>query len=149
VYRVSPTGQIALVDKALSQPNGIALSPDEKWLYVATIYASPGPDAVRRYPVNADGSVGAGELFVNSPSDGLAVDQAGNVYVTAGPLVRVYDPDGKAWGTISVPKPATNMTFGDADLKTLYIAGNTGTSGGNQPNGGGIYRVRLEVPGLP
>lgn len=149
VYRVSPAGEIALVDKTLSQPNGIALSPDENLLYVATIFASPGPDAVRRYAVNADGSVGPGEVFLNVGSDGLAVDQAGNVYITAGPVVRVFDPDGKEWGSITVPKPPTNMTFGDADLKTLYITGNTGTSGGNQPNGGGIYRVRMQVPGLP
>lgn len=133
VYYVTPGGQPQLIDGALDNPNGIALSPDERTLYVG----SRGND-IKAYPVNDDGSVGTGTVFASpGSSDGLAIDCAGNLYVTASGI-RVYDPEGDDLGTISVPESPANAAFGGEDRKTLYITARTG-----------LYSIQLNVPGYP
>ena len=84
-----PTGKATRVVDYLPHPNGIALSPDERTLYVGSRSAD-----LMAYPVNQDGSVGAGTVFASpGASDGLALDCAGNLYVTAGGI-KVLDPEG-------------------------------------------------------
>jgi gluconolactonase len=138
VYRITPDGVVELVDGSLQKPNGIALSLDEKTLYLG----SAGSE-IWKYPVNADGSVGQKSVFARpGGSDGLGIDCAGNLYVTGGNSVKVYapnhDPNAQPLGTIMVSTTTSNVAFGGADRKTLFItAGNT------------LYSIVLQVPGLP
>ena len=133
-------GKLELVIKDMSRPNGLAFSRDEKFLYVA----DSGKRFWRRYPVKPDGTVGDGELFFDASSapangapDGLRVDVKGNIY-SAGPGgVWIISPAGKHLGTIKVPEVTSNVAWGDADGKTLYITASTS-----------VYRVRLNVAGI-
>ncbi len=126
-------------------PNGLAFSPDEKYLYANADYAR-----IMRYEVKPDGTLGTGTVFVEGEgSDGIKVDVKGNVYTTtgAGPgEVRIFSPAGVRLGTIKLPvsyrEPqaqvcATNIAFGDRDGKTLYITACEH-----------VYRVRMEVEGI-
>jgi gluconolactonase len=126
-------------------PNGLAFSPDEKFLY-----ANADDKRIMRYPVKTDGTLGQGTVFVDGEgSDGIKVDVKGNVYTTtgAGPgEVRIFSPAGVRVGTIKLPvsnrEPraqvcATNIAFGDRDGKTLYITACEH-----------VYRVRMEVEGV-
>ena len=133
-YRLPRTGPpIRIAER--KQPNGINLSPDGKWLYVA----SSGGDPLRRHPVAADGTLGPGTDLIMSGSDGMAVDCAGNLYLTTGGQVHVYSPGGMKRGEITgFSGGTTNAAFGGEDAKTLLITG-----------GGTIYRIALNVPGLP
>ncbi|MGD0651552.1 MAG: SMP-30/gluconolactonase/LRE family protein [Verrucomicrobiia bacterium] len=135
VYRISPDGKtLTLLVKDFLRPNGIALSPDEKTLYVADTQR----DHVRAFDIASDGSITNGRVFcqVTFP-DGIKVDTAGNLYAAARSGVEVFDPTGKPIGIIRVPQQPANLAFGDADWKTLYIAGQTS-----------LYRVRITVPGI-
>jgi gluconolactonase len=135
VYRVTPDDKVELIDGTLNKPNGITLSLDEQTLYVGSSAAE-----IRAYPVNADGTVGASTVFASpGGSDGLAIDCAGNLYVSGGSDVKVYSSSGgNPIGTISVAGTTSNVAFGGTDSKTLYItAGNT------------LYSIALNVPGLP
>ncbi len=137
VFRVDPVGTLHLESLDMNRPNGVTLSPDEKTLYVAD--AEDG--LVRKFPVRPDGSLGPPTMFVPSTgggSDGMAMDDAGNLYVTTNVGVQVYKPNGTTWGIIPVPEVPTNCAFGDFDRKTLYITAPTS-----------LYRVTLNVPGLP
>jgi gluconolactonase len=139
VYRVAPGGMPEPFPDQVSGPNGISLSPAEDFLYLS---AGNG----RRYPVMPDGTLGAGADFAaTSQGDGMAVDCAGNLYVAKSnqPNVVVYTAAGTMIGTITVPEVqgATNVAFGGADHKTLYVTGM-----GNQK---GLFQMTLNLPGLP
>ena len=132
---------LQLLIRDLPRPNGIAFSPDEKYLYVN----NTGPKKLwMRYPVSPDGSLGAGTLFYDATSDtrdgapdGMKVDQKGNVY-SAGPGgVWIFSDTGRHLGTIQMPEKVGNLTWGDADGKTLYISASTS-----------VYRVHMEVSGI-
>lgn len=142
VYRLTPSGKIDLLTKELERPNGIAFSPDEKVLYVSNSWTKK--KLWMSYPVNADGSLGAGKVFfdaTNFPTegwpDGMKVDKKGNLYCTGPGRVLIFSPKGKHLGTIPVPEVTANLNWGDADGKTLYITAETG-----------LYRIRLSIPGL-
>jgi gluconolactonase len=134
LYRIDPTGKVHLVSEEI-RPNGVALSPDED-----TLYATHNPRAIWSFPLDAAGTPGPGKRLAELPAscDGMAVDDAGNLYTTVEEGVLVLRKDGTRWGTIPVPERPANCTFGDADRKTLYITARTG-----------LYRVRLAIPGLP
>jgi gluconolactonase len=134
IYRIDPSGALTVIEKAMNQPNGIALSPDEKTLYVGDSATA----ITNKWNVAADGSVSGKSKFVDDGSDGMAIDDAGNVYLTGGSDVRVYKPDGTAWGKIPVPETPSNCAFGGTDRKTLYISARTS-----------IYSVALAIPGKP
>src|SRR5580658_1320671 len=126
-------------------PNGITLSTDEKFLYLSAF------NKMMRYEVKPDDTLGQRTLFTQGVGigDGMRSDSEGNIYSTggAGPgLVRVTAPSGKLLGTINLPilgaEPkkqicATNVAFGDADGKTLYIAACDA-----------VYKIRLKVAGV-
>ncbi|TKD13089.1 SMP-30/gluconolactonase/LRE family protein [Polyangium fumosum] len=135
VFRVTPGGEVTLVADDMQRPNGIALSPDEKTLYVADTATSE----LRAWPVNADGSLGAGSKLVSTSQgpDGMAVDAKGNLFVTTSAGVEVYSPAGKLYGAIVVPQQPANCAFGGDDKKTLYITARTA-----------LYRVTLQGAGL-
>jgi gluconolactonase len=140
-YRLSPAGVVTRLGTG-TQPNGISLSPDGRWLYVAT--AADAGGGVVRHAVLDDGSVGPGATWSALPSDGMAVDCAGNVYLVGGGAVTVLPPDGgAALGKLTgLPNTAdafvTNAAFGGADAKTLFITSSHA-----------LYKVALNVPGLP
>ena len=126
-------------------PNGVVLSPDEKYLYLTAL------SKMRRYEVKPDGTLGTGTLFTEGPGigDGMKVDTLGNVYSTsgAGPgIVRITAPSGTLLGYLNLPiyggEPkrqicATNVAFGDRDGKSLYISACDA-----------VYRIRLKVAGV-
>jgi gluconolactonase len=142
VYRLGADGKtLSVVDEGRLQPNGITLSPDEKTLYLST------QDGLFRYAVAPDGSVGPAERFASQvPSgDGMAVDCAGNLYVTSTDVI-VLNPRGKEIGRLKLPAGAgavTNVAFGGSRHKTLFI---TAMGAGM---GRGVFKVDLKVPGLP
>ena len=135
IYRLAPGGSVYLVgDYGKGKPNGVALSPDESWLYVGALDGD-----IDRYKVEADGSTGISEKFahVDGP-DGMAVDCAGNVYVAGSAGVTVLSPKGETLGTITGTGTATNCAFGGPDSKTLFI-----TAGKH------LYRVAVGIAGSP
>jgi gluconolactonase len=141
VYSVKD-GKVQLVSTDFAGPNGIAFSPDEKFLYVGNWDEKRA--VVFRYPVNADATLGKGELFydLTTPGaadaiDGIKVDRAGNVFVSGPDGLWIFSPDGKHLGTLRGPEHPHNMAWGDADRQTLYLAAQTG-----------IYRLRLNNPGV-
>jgi gluconolactonase len=140
VFRVSE-GQVTLVDDTLRQPNGIALSPDGRTLYVGAF----SENRIYRYAVQPDGSTGDRTVFATvAGPDGVTVDCAGNVYWVSHNQgrVHVFSPAGVELGTITAGQNATNAAFGGVDRRTLFItAGRTGDYG--------ISAIQLGVPGYP
>jgi gluconolactonase len=143
VYRWQPGGKLSLLSREFSGPNGIAFSPDEKTLYVGNW--DPSAKVVRRYAVRRDGSLDAGAVFVDltreipgdEALDGLKVDKAGNVYLSAPGGVWIFDAAGKHLGTISAPSPVHNFAWGGADGKTLYLCARAN-----------LYRIPLLIEGV-
>jgi gluconolactonase len=140
VYSVKD-GKVRLVSTDFSGPNGLAFSPDEKFLYVGNW--DELKKVVNRYPVNADGTLGKGELFADltrAPGedaiDGVKVDVRGNVYVSGPGGLWIFSAAGKHLGTLRGPEHPHNMAWGDADGRTLYLTAQTG-----------IYRLQLNVTG--
>lgn len=142
-YRVPPGSTTATpIGNGISRPNGITLSPDRKTLYIS------GSTGVFSQPVMADGSVGARAAFASDllrSSDGMGIDCAGNLYTTSNQTVIIVSPQGKEVGRISVPgvTSVSNIAFGGADHKTLYI-----TALGNGTHGG-VFKVASQIPGMP
>ena len=130
-------GKLTLVDRDLATPNGIALSPDEKYLYVGD------GKHLMRYQVHPDGTAGDGTLFFDMSStatrggiDGMKVDVEGNLYVTGPGGLWIISSEGKHLGTLTLPQQPANVGWGEADARTLYLTARTG-----------LYRIRFNVPG--
>jgi gluconolactonase len=125
VYRVTPQGVVSLITRDLDRPNGVALSPDGKILYVAQSHG-PAP-IIMAYPLKADGSVEAGKVFFDCKDlkgpgmpDGLKVDAKGNVFSTGPGGCLILDPQGKLLGRILCGRPTANVAFGPGG-KQLYL----------------------------
>lgn len=134
-------GKLQLVSRDFTGPNGIAFSPDEKYLYVGNW--DEQKKVVMRYEVNNDGTLRNGRLFFDMTSakgedalDGIKVDQAGNLYVSGPGGLWVLSPEGKHLGTIIAPMHVHNMAWGDDDGRTLYLCARSG-----------LYKMRLNIPG--
>jgi gluconolactonase len=133
--------QLQLVVSDLPRPNGIAFSPDEKYLYVDN---SEPKKLWMRYRVKEDGTLKDGKVFYDATGDtrrgspdGMKVDLKGNIY-SAGPGgVWIFSPAGKVLGTILVPESVSNVAWAGVDRRTLYITASSS-----------IYRIRLKVPGI-
>ncbi len=141
VYRAF-NGSIQLVSTDLTGPNGLAFSPDERYLYVGNW--DPRKKVVMRYEVQPDGSLANGSVFydmTHAPGedalDGIKVDQQGNLYVCGPGGIWILSPEGKYLGLIKGPEDPHNLAWGDDDGKTLYITALTG-----------IYRIRVNIPGI-
>ena len=135
-------GRLRRVADELTGPNGIAFSPDERFLYVSNWDAKR--KLVLRYAVAADGTLASPSVFFDVTSlpgdealDGVKVDMEGNVYVSAPGGVWILSPEGRHLGTIRVTdeRPA-NFAWGDADGRTLYMTAHSG-----------LYRIRLGISG--
>lgn len=158
VYRIDPDGTVTrvLTQPAIQRPNGIALSPDERTLYlVDSCPVIGGHRKIWAFALAGDGSLSRQRLvFDFAPGrggDGMCVDQQGNLYIAAGiqrprgphettdvpPGIYVVTPNGELRGRIPIPEDVlTNVTFGGDDLRTLYItAGKT------------LFTARTRIPG--
>ena len=128
VYRLAPNGQLTLLTKEMTRPNGIAFSPDEKMLYVA----QSDPDAAiwKAFPVNADGTLGASKVIFDSTDavkkgwpglpDGMKVDAKGNIFASGPGGIYIFGPDFKLLGRIETFERTSNAAWGD-DGSTLYM----------------------------
>jgi gluconolactonase len=134
VYRLSADfKQLTRVIDDLKQPNGIIGTPDGQTLYVADI----GAKKTFRYKIQPDGSLQGKTLFCDMGSDGMTIDEKGNIYLT-GKGVSVFDPGGKKIEQIDVPEPWTaNVCFSGKDRQELFITASKG-----------IYSIRLTVKGV-
>jgi len=135
-------GQLKLVTTDLKGPNGIAFSPDEKYLYVGNW--DPEKKIVMRYDVEAEGNLSNGKVFFDMTTapgedaiDGIKIDQQGNLYVSGPGGLWIISPSGKHLGTIIAPKHAHNIAWGGDDGKTLYMTAQ-----------GTLYRMPLKIPGI-
>jgi len=135
-------GQLKLASADLKGPNGIAFSPDEKYLYVGNW--DPEKKVVMRYDVNADATLSNGKVFFDMTKapgedaiDGIKVDQQGTLYVSGPGGLWIISSSGKHLGTIIAPKHPHNLAWGGNDSKTLYMTAQ-----------GTLYRMPLNIPGI-
>jgi gluconolactonase len=131
-------GRVRLVTDELAGPNGLAFSPDERWLYVGNW------DLERKAVMRYDPDTGAGDVLcdlTDEPGedaiDGLKVDRAGNLYVCGPGGIWVLSPEGEKRALLRLPEAPHNLAWGDADARALYITALTS-----------VYRLRLEIPGI-
>ena len=138
-------GELSLIDSTLSWPNGIALSPDEKYLYVANmeIFHEGGEDRYdvfwMRYTLNEELDPVDKKVFFRAEDttlpggpDGMKVDRKGNLFVTGPGGILVLDSAGIHLGTMSIPIPATNLAFGPRERELFVTARST------------VYRISME-----
>lgn len=140
VYRLDSEGHVRLLTTDLTQPNGLAFSPDGNRLYVD----DSEKRNIRVYDVAADGSLKNGRIFGEEPGgkhdgvpDGMKVDRKGNLFVTGPRGIWVWDAKGNDLGTIVLPEQPANLTWGDKDYGTLYITATTS-----------VYRLRMKTQGF-
>lgn len=140
VYRLDAKGEVRLLTKELTQPNGLAFSPDGKKFYVD----DSEQRNIRVYDFHPDGSLSNGRIFANEAGpkksgvpDGMKVDREGNLYVTGPEGIWVWGATGQHLGTIVLPEQPANLTWGDADYGTLYI---TATKS--------VYKLRTKTHGF-
>jgi gluconolactonase len=144
VYRVdAKSGAVTAVVTNMVRPNGLAFSPNEKYLYVVDTGAThkeDGPRHIRRFSVDANGTkLSGGEIFAECTAgffDGFRVDRNGRIWTSAGDGVHCYDADGSLIGKILIPEIVANVTFGGTKLNRLFICGTTS-----------IYSIYLTVNG--
>lgn len=141
VFRLKD-GDLTLLYKGVKRPNGLAFSPDEKYLYLAN--SDTAHRIWMRFPVNADGTLGEGSVFADLTSssspgnpDGMKLDTNGNLYCTGPGGTHIFAPDGTRLGVIVTPEIPANLHWGEADARTLYITARTG-----------LYRIRMSATGI-
>jgi len=141
VYRVRD-GEVELLHDGMSRPNGIAFSPDEKYLYVSN--SDPEARYWKRFEVTADGRLGRDDVFFDATAnrqdgnpDGLKLDCEGTLYCTGPGGIWLFSPEGRHLGTLCFPEVPANCQWGDEDARTLYVTARTS-----------VYRVRLNAVGI-
>lgn len=153
-YYVNRDGKVIGIGENV-RTNGITLSRDEKTLYVTN-----GGELVA-FDVQPDGSVKNQRVFskleAGGNGDGMAIDSAGRLYVTSGPGVQVFNPDGKYLGVIPTPRPVISVAFSGPDKKTMYVVGSGAlgpdgkefrTPEGVRNNAKTIYRISMQARGF-
>ncbi len=140
VYRLDDSGNVRLLTRDLTQPNGLAFSPDGKKFYVD----DSEQRNIRVYDVNSDGTLSDGRIFGAEPGtqhdgvpDGIKVDKSGNLFVTGPQGIWVWNAAGNHLGTIVLPEQPANLTWGDKDYGTLYITATTS-----------VYRLKTKTQGF-
>jgi gluconolactonase len=140
VYRLDGKGELKLLTKDLTQPNGLAFSPDGKRFYVD----DSEQRNIRVYEVGSQGTLTNGRIFGEEPGgkddgvpDGMKVDENGNLYVVGPKGIWLWDARGNHLGTIVVPEQPANLAWGDKDYRTLYITATTS-----------VYRIQTKARGF-
>ena len=140
VYRLGEHGDVRLLTRDLSQPNGLGFSPDGKKFYVD----DSEQRNIRVYDFAADATLVNGRIFGTAPGGkedgvphGMKLDQQGNIFVTGPQGIWLWDPHGHHLGTIVLPERPWNLAWGDKDYGTLYITATTS-----------VYRLRTEAHGF-
>jgi gluconolactonase len=140
VYRLDGKGNVKLLTKDLTQPNGLAFSPDGRRFYID----DSEQRNIRVYDVAADGTLNNGRIFGAEPGgkgdgvpDGIKVDKNGNLFVTGPKGIWVWDAKGNHLGTIVMPEQPANLNWGDKDYRTLYITATTS-----------VYRLQMKTQGF-
>jgi gluconolactonase len=134
VYRITPKGALEVVAKPKGRPNGIALSPNGRILYVS----NSDERNIRAYDLDRAGEASNERVLLSGIAgvpDGLRTDEKGNLYLAA-KNIFVYSPEGKQINTIELPETPSNLAFGDPDLESLYVTARTS-----------VYRLRVGVKG--
>ena len=140
VYRLDPDGGLALLNRTMNRPNGLAFSLDESVLYVA----DSRNRNVLAFPVKADLSLGEPSVLVAMDTaepggpDGMKLDRQGNLYVAGPGGLWIVTPSGEHLGTIPLPQLPANLCFGGPDYRTLYITARTA-----------LYSLAVNVAGMP
>jgi gluconolactonase len=135
VYHISRKGELEVIAKPKGRPNGIALAPDGRTLYVS----NSDERNVRAYDLDKSGSASNERTLISGIEgvpDGVCIDEKGNLYVAAN-QIQVYSPEGKRIGMVPTEETPSNCAFGDPDLASLYITARTS-----------VYRARLDVKGI-
>jgi len=139
VYRLDHEGEVRLLTKELTQPNGLAFSPDGRKLYVD----DSEQRNIRVYDFHADGTVSKGRIFATEAGppksgvpDGMKLDKNGNLYITGPEGIWIWDAEGHHLGTIVMPEQPANLAWGDPDYGTLYITASKS-----------VYKLRTKVQG--
>lgn len=140
VYRLDNQGNVKLLTKDLTQPNGLAFSPDGRHFYVD----DSEQRNIRVYDFAPDGTLKNGRIFSEEPGgkddgvpDGMKVDMNGNIFVTGPKGIWVWDAKGNHLGTIVMPEQPANLNWGDKDDTTLYITATTS-----------VYRLEMKTQGF-
>ena len=141
VYRVQGR-KVQLLSKTLTGPNGLAFSPDEKYLFVSN--SGPVQKLWMRFEVKPDGTLGAGKVFYDvsdskdqGAPDGMKVDRKGNLYCAGPEGIWIFSATGNHLGTIRLPQAPANCNWGNDGGKKLYMTA-----------GPAVYRIRLKVEGI-
>jgi gluconolactonase len=135
VFHISRKGELEVVAKPKGRPNGIALAPDGRTLYVS----NSDEKNVRAYDLDKNGGASNERTLISGIEgvpDGICIDEKGNLYVAAN-QIQVYSPQGKPLGNIHTDETPSNCAFGDPDLGSLYITARTS-----------VFRARLDVKGI-
>ena len=132
VYYISPQGDATRVANDYVQPNGLIGTPDGKTLYVADI----NDRKIWKYDIHEDGTLSNKTLFANNGSDGMTIDNLGNIYLTMG-KVWVYSPSGELIQEIDLPESPSNICFGGKARDTLFITARTS-----------VYTIKMNVRGI-
>ena len=141
VYRIEPDGgALTLLVDDFDRPNGLCFSVDERRLFVN----DTNRGHIRVFDVRPNGTLTNGRVWAETQGegkgapDGMKIDSEGHLYCTGPGGIHVFDPEATCLGVIRVPENAANFTWGDDDLRSLFIAASTS-----------LYRVRVKVPGRP
>lgn len=135
VYKLSNTGVLSLIDATLEKPNGVALSPDQRTLYIGDF-----SNRVSKYTIDENGDISPREDFIKVTSpDGIKVDSAGNIYVSSHKkgVINIYTPRGSLIDKIELGPNVTNLAFGGKNRKTLLIT-----------TAKGLFTLDVKVAGL-
>lgn len=132
VFYLKPSGELIRLISEFKQPNGIIGTPDGKYLYIA----DQGSRTTYRYDINADGTLSNKFSFAPSGSDGMTIDNEGNIYLTSR-TVLVFDKNGNKINDIAIPETPANICFGGKDRKTLFITARTS-----------VYTLKMNVKGV-
>ncbi len=149
LHLIDLDGSSRIVGRDVLLTNGLGFSPDGRTLY----HSDSRRQTIYRYGVAENGDLGAKTSFARTAkgaADGLAVAADGSVWVAVagGGVVSVFEPNGALRRSLAVPVPmVTSVCFGGADLQTLYIVSGSDGSGGDR--NGAVFRVEVEVAGLP
>ena len=135
IFHITPKGEVEPVAKWKTRPNGLALSPNGRTLYVADADAR----AIRAFELDRGGAASGERVVIEKLAGvpgGIRTDEKGNLWITAAKSIYVYSPQAQLLGQLELGEAPSNLAFGDPDLETLFITARTT-----------VYRVRIGVKG--